>query len=90
MEGLITDENLRDSTWIKCLREVAVKNAEAQESAAQWASLHRWHKWIREGPAAGLRRHHQFSRGADGWIPIERSSGEAVQVDEMSWMELKG
>ena len=36
----------------------------------------KWDKWIHEGPAAGLRRQHRFSRTVVGWIPTAANSGK--------------
>ena len=59
-----------------------------EEVAAQKMSLMAWTKWIHEGPAAGLRRQHRFSRVADGWIPTARSTGTVCPVDPMDEMDI--
>ena len=41
----------------------------------------KWETWLTEGPAAGLRRQHQFSRTADGWAATSPSSGKVGSFD---------
>ena len=67
--------------WAEHLRGNAEANAVAQESAAQRAAMCKWTQWIHDGPADGLRRQHRFSRGVDGWIPSNVSSGNIVATD---------
>ena len=67
--------------WIDALRQTALKNAEREEAAAQAIAITAWTKWIHEGPAAGLRRQHRFTRVADGWAPTARSTGLLADVD---------
>ena len=38
-------------------------------------------KWIREGPAHGLRRQHRFTRNVAGWVPTIKSTGVVSEVD---------
>ena len=79
--GIITEEMLQHSTWTAALRQTALENADREEAAAQKMSLMAWTKWIHEGPAAGLRRQHRFSRVSDGWMPTARSTGTGCTVD---------
>jgi len=74
---------LQHNVWTEALRRTALDNAEREEVAAQKMSLMAWTKWIHEGPAAGLRRQHRYSRVADGWIPTAKSSGAIGTVDPM-------
>ena len=64
--GVINEEILQYDPWVEALRKTALENALREEVAAQVISLVAWTKWIHEGPAAGLRRQHRFSRVADG------------------------
>ena len=68
-------------SWVRALREAAEKNATREEIAAQLMAMKKWELWINEGPAAGLRRQHQFSRTADGWAPTKASSGKISPTD---------
>ena len=73
-------------SWTLALKEAALKNAEAEEKAAQHASLMKWTKWIHEGPADGMRRQHKFSRTVKGWTPTAKSTGVTpgiAQEDEL-------
>ena len=68
------------------MKRAAIKNAEKEEKAAQYASLMKWTKWIHEGPANGARRQHKFSRTVKGWTPTAKSTGITpgiVQEDEL-------
>ena len=67
--------------WVEILKEMAVKNAEAEERAAQRAALSKWVNWIHDGQADGLRRQHQFSRTTQGWTTTKKSSGEVQHID---------
>ena len=66
---------------MRTLRGAADKNATREEKAAQHMAMKKWELWINEGPAAGLRRQHQFSRTADGWAPTKASSGKIRVTD---------
>ena len=77
--GMITESMLYDLRWVDILHSIATKNAEREERAAQHASLLKWVKWIHEGPAAGLRHQHKYSRCATGWVPVANSSGKGEQ-----------
>ena len=50
---LLTREMLVYGTWVEVMKNAATANAEAEEKAAQYASLIKWTKWIHEGPADG-------------------------------------
>ena len=60
---------------------MAIKNAEAEERAAQRAALSKWTNWNHDGPASGLRRQHRFSRTTQGWTPTKKSSGNVQHID---------
>ena len=80
--SILKRERLQSSVWIECFAKCAVSNAEAQERAAQQAALCKWTEWIHDGPADGLRRQHQFSRGSDGWTPTKPCPGNVEPIDE--------
>ena len=79
---MIIESMLEHEHWVRILKDTAIQNAEREERLAQHASLSKWIKWVNEGPACGLRRQHQFSRCATGWVPTAKSSGEVSKVDE--------
>ena len=85
---MITAEMLDHRPWTQALKETALKNACREEVAAQAMSIKAWTKWIHEGPAAGLRRQHRFTRVADGWMPTARSSGKIEEVDHNDEIDL--
>ena len=95
---LLTEQARQLSIWVEVLKEWAVKNAEAEERAAQQAALCKWTNWIHDGPASGLRRQHCFSRGTQGWTATRKSSGgvqpfgvedELEDIDGLSQEELE-
>ena len=55
----------------------------------------KWDKWIHEGPAAGLRRQHRFSRTVNGWMPTAANSGKLEafngedEVDEVDGLSIE-
>lgn len=70
-----------NAAWVKSVADSAHKNAEAQERIAQLAGLSAWIQWINEGPSAGLRRQHVFSRCSAGWTVTGKSTGIVNEVD---------
>ena len=62
------------------LKQVANRQAEIEEAAAQLASIKGYILWVASGPAGGLRRQHQFTRNATGWIEtaLNTQSGNAL------------
>ena len=48
----------------------------AADQAAR-AAARNFSKWLQEGPSAGLKRQHQLSRTAVGWIPTAIAATEA-------------
>ena len=77
----ITSGMLWQEEWVTYLHQATVKAAEKQERAAQVAALAKWERWIHEGPAAGLRRQHRFSRTVFGWTPTAGNSGRVEGFD---------
>ena len=65
--GTIMHGQLHSRPWLDMLRQVATKQAEKEEAAAQLASIKGYILWVSSGPAGGLRRQHHFSRVATGW-----------------------
>ena len=66
-KATLQPRQLLEPTWARMLKEVAVKQAEKQETAAQSKALVSWVQYLHEGPASGLRRQHQFTKTATGW-----------------------
>ena len=58
---------LHSAVWVGMLRQVAERQADREEAAAQLASIKGYVLWVNGGPAGGLRRQHQFTRIATGW-----------------------
>ena len=80
--GLLTDELLQSSSWVRsmcCVADEAVQRAEAE--AARAARL-AWSSWLADGPAKGLRRQHRMSRTAIGWVPAHVAVPVPVSLSE--------
>ena len=54
--------------WVEVFVKMAVGQADTQERHAQRAQYLAWMTWLQEGPAAGLRRQHQFTKVKTGWV----------------------
>ena len=68
------------------LRQVANRQAEREEAAAQLASIKGFILWVAGGPAGGLRRQHQFTRIATGWTETalnKKSGNELGDQDDL-------
>jgi len=61
--------NLSDRSHVQRIRVTAnvIFNKAHEFDVAQSAKA--WSKWLHEGPAKGLSRHHRMTRVATGWIP---------------------
>ena len=64
--GSIKASQLHSNPWVEMLKQVANRQAEREEAAAQLASIKGYILWVAGGPAGGLRRQHQFTRIATG------------------------
>ena len=65
-----------------CAREVykeACKRVQVEARAAADLRAKDFKKWLKEGAGQGLKRQHQMSRVASGWVPAK---AEAVKVFE--------
>ena len=83
----LTREMLEHESWVAAMKKAATANAEAEETAAQYASLMKWTQWIHEGPADGQRRQHKFSRTVKGWTPTAKSTGVIPGIDQSDELE---
>ena len=83
-KGLVSHQLLDSPEWARMMQGTAVENAEREERAAQYAAMVKWQAWIHEGPAAGLKRQHRFSRTPTGWIPTVMSTGncDGIELDD--------
>ena len=64
----IKASQLHSAVWVGMLKQVAERQADREEAAAQLASIKDYVLWVDSGPAGGLRRQHQFTRIATGWV----------------------
>ena len=82
----ISTGQLHSKAWLEMLKQVAEKQADKQEAAAQLASMKSYQEWINGGSGCGLKRQHQFSRNATGWTEtaLDRcSSNEVGEHDDL-------
>ena len=79
-KGNIKAGQLHSRPWLEMLRQVANRQAELEEAAAQLASIQGYTQWVASGPAGGLRRQHQFTRIATGWTEaaLNKQSGNEL------------
>ena len=70
---------LDDAAILKQLYVQALGFAKATAEQASRLAARAFAQWLQDGPAAGLKRQHQMSRTAVGWIPA--AIGE-VEADE--------
>ena len=73
---------LHSNPWIEMLKQVATKQAEKEEAAAQLANIQDYKLWVEGGSAGGLKRQHQFTRIATGWTETAISKGNENEVGE--------
>ena len=83
--------------WAKVFVATAKEEAEVQERGAQQAQYLAWTSWLKEGPAHGLRKQHQFTKVKSGWVESaliqdnEETQGEEglKHEDGLSFEQLK-
>lgn len=68
--------------WVKTFREVAMARAIEQERQAQTAQFLNGVSWMHEGPAAGLRTQHQFTKVKGGWVESATVRDQEASFDE--------
>ena len=83
----MTECNMHWKVWIDLFRAVCVGQAEHEEAAAQAASLVKAVVSLREGPAAGLKRQHAFTRAITGWVPIAVTSAGETELNGYGIMD---
>ena len=69
-----------DDNWVDTFQEMALAKAIRQEGQAQKAQFQAWQLWMHEGPAAGLRKQHQFTKVKGGWV--ESATVQATEISE--------
>ena len=71
---------LHSSPWVEMLRQVANRQAEIEEAAAQLANIRGYIQWVASGPAGGLIRQHQFTRIVTGWTAtaLDKQNGNEL------------
>ena len=69
-----------DDNWVDTFREMALAKAIQQEGQAQKAQFQAWQLWMHEGPAAGLRKQHHFTKVKGGWV--ESATVQATEISE--------
>ena len=83
----VTEKALESVTWVKSFLEVATApSAKADDKAVDLATT-RFQDWVNEGPAAGLKRQHLFSRTATGWHDDTVAAQPTTNLSEMDEAE---
>ena len=57
--------------WVKVFYKAAIKRQRQCEDQAAALAAEAFSNWLQEGPMCGLKRQHQLSRTATGWIPTK-------------------
>ena len=63
----VTEMALKSSTWVTSFLEVATTASVRADYKATDLAATRFQDWVQEGPAAGLKRQHLYSRTPTGW-----------------------
>ena len=77
--GRAASVDLRVHECCLTLRDAAKAHSERATAKAVQAQNAAWTSWLEGGPATGLKRQHQMSRVATGWVPsiVERDEEES-------------
>ena len=67
----ISREALDLRAWVKVFYRAAIKRQKQCEEQAAAFAAEAFSNWLQEGPMCGLKRQHQLSRTATGWIPTK-------------------
>ena len=78
----LTRHVLSNPVWAKSFHVVASKEAKAANEKAARLAAARFTQWLQEGQASGLRRQHQLSRTATGWIASKAGQAGKTGVNE--------
>ena len=77
----ITREALDHKVWVKTFYRTALKMQRLFENQAVRHAAEAHGRWLQEGPMQGLRRQHQMSRTAVGWISAKVCKPEANEFE---------
>ena len=66
---------------------MAKRACEVAEEQRRNCALVDWHAWLEEGPCRGLRRQHQLTRTATGWIPTAKAPQDPTEMSDMDEVE---
>ena len=75
----LSREWLLVSHWAKAVYKEACLRVQVEARAAADARAKDFNKWLKDGPGRGLKRQHQMSRVASGWVAAK---AEAVDIFE--------
>lgn len=82
---MLTEKSLEVPAWVDSFITVAAKTAELADGRAATRAAKRINDWINDGPAAGLKRKHLFSRTATGWqndAVSNKNNTDLFELDE--------
>ena len=83
----LTVEALESKLWIKAFIDVADNASKVADSRAANRSAKHFTEWLREGPAAGLKRQHLFIRTATGWTDSKVGNESTPVTSELDDLE---
>ena len=86
-KGSIKAGQLHSRPGLEMLRQVADKQAEKDEAAAQLDSIKGYIQWVASGPAGGLRRQHQFTRIATGWTETAINKQNGNELGDKDYLD---
>ena len=80
---MLSQRSLADPAWAESFLWVATKAADQADNRAAARAAERFADWLNDGPAAGLKRQHLFSRTATGWQDDTVASQPNTNLSEM-------
>ena len=86
-KGCLSEQALASPAWVKSFLLVADEASNKANARSAVIATKRFETWVTEGPAAGLKRQHLFSRTAVGWIPDKCDVQEEVKLSELDDLE---
>ena len=83
----LTTEALESKLWINTFIEAADYASKAADAKGAGISASNFAAWLKDGPAAGLTRHHMFIRTATGWTDSKNGSETSPDISELDDLE---
>ena len=84
---MLSHRSLEDHAWVESFLTVATKAADQADNRAAARSAKSFTDWLNDGPAAGQKRQHLFSRTATGWQDDTVAAQPSTNLSEMDEAE---